>query len=151
MRSTFLTVVLFLTTVGPSFTKVAHAGEGDAANAPRPADNDFLFPGNGKVSLTATTGLPFAALGEVSLGVSDRFAAGGVIAGGPFLGGVATGIHLRLDALRGGPMRLLLEGPCGTRTSPIRTTGSSFAPTCVSRGKRAVGAFTGASARSGRR
>jgi hypothetical protein len=86
------------------------------AEAPAPVarakpDNDFLFPGSGKISFTGTTGLPFAALGEVSVGLGDRFAAGALVTGGPFLGGIATGINPRVDMLHFGPMRLVLEAP----------------------------------------
>ena len=89
----------------------AHADDPSTPSAAPHRDNDFLFPGAGKVSLTGTTGLPYAALGEVSVGIGDRFAAGGLVAGGPFLGGFATGLYPRLNAVHLGPMRLVLEAP----------------------------------------
>jgi hypothetical protein len=89
----------------------ASAAGSEPGTATEGATNDFLFPGSGKVSLTGSTGLPFAALGEVSAGVGDRFAAGGIVAGGPFLGGFATGINPRLDVLHIGPVRLVVEAP----------------------------------------
>lgn len=98
-RTRFLTLPLVLLTLLSPFAKSARA------------ESDFLFPGNGKAALTATTGLPFAALGEVSLGVGEHFAAGVLVAGGPFLGGLATGFRPRVDALHFGPMRLVLEAP----------------------------------------
>jgi len=107
---TFLTLALFVT-LAPFVARSARAEEGDATEDLARRDNDFLFPGNGKVSLTATTGLLFAALGEVSVGVGDRFAAGVLVTGGPFLGGLATGIYPRVDAVHFGPMRLVLEAP----------------------------------------
>jgi hypothetical protein len=73
--------------------------------------DDFLFPDRGHVSLTATTGLPYAALGEVSVGLTDRFAMGTLIAAGPFVGAVAAGINPRIDAVHFGPMRLVLRAP----------------------------------------
>jgi hypothetical protein len=91
--------------------EVARAEEESRGSVDVRTDNDFLFPGNGKLSLTGTTGLPFAALGEVSLGIGDRFAAGVLVAGGPFLGGVATGVYPRLDAAHFGPVRIVLEAP----------------------------------------
>jgi hypothetical protein len=97
-----------------SASREAHAEEAPASSARDPAPrtyNDFLFPGDGKVSLMGATGLPYAALGEVSVGVGDRFAAGGLVAGGPFLGGVAAGVYPRLDVAHLGPMRLVLEAP----------------------------------------
>jgi hypothetical protein len=83
----------------------------DTPPVPTASDADFMFPGSGKVSLTASTGLPFAALGEVSVGVGDRFAAGALVTGGPFLGGLATGLNPRVDVFHLGPMRLVVEAP----------------------------------------
>ncbi|HEY1691651.1 MAG TPA: hypothetical protein VGG39_05800 [Polyangiaceae bacterium] len=94
-----------------AFPSTARADEDAAPQAASRADNDFLFPGDGKVSLTGSTGLPYAALGEVSVGVGDRLAVGGLVAGGPFLGGFATGVYPRLDVAHFGPMRLVLEAP----------------------------------------
>ena len=91
--------------------QVAHAEEESRGSADARTDNDFLFPGNGRVSLTGTTGLPFAALGEVSFGIGDRLAVGALVAGGPFLGGVATGVYPRLDSAHFGPVRIVLEAP----------------------------------------
>ena len=91
--------------------EVANAEEEGRGSADARQHNDFLFPGNGKVSLTGTTGLPYAALGEVSVGIGDRLALGVLVAGGPFLGGMATGAYPRLDAAHFGPVRIVLEAP----------------------------------------
>jgi hypothetical protein len=100
-------------TEGPA-SAVAGAPKDQAADvAPSSDDNhyDFLFPGNGRVSLVATTGLPYAALGEVSVGLTRRFAMGALVAAGPFVGGMATGINPRIDAVHLGPTRLVLQAP----------------------------------------
>lgn len=73
--------------------------------------NDYFFPGSSKVAVRAATGVPFAAAGEVSVGIGDRVAVGGMVAAGPFQGGVAFGIYPRVDAIHLGPMRLTLEAP----------------------------------------
>jgi hypothetical protein len=104
-------IALALTALAALAPTVAHADESQAPKAAARPDNDFLFPGNGNVSLTATTGLPFAALGEVSVGAGDSFAAGVLVTGGPFLGGLATGVNPRVDMYHFGPMRLVLEAP----------------------------------------
>jgi hypothetical protein len=105
MRTLKLTMALLLV------ASVAHAAEPDTVTAAPHAYNDYLFPGTGNVSVTAATGLPFAALGEVSVGIGDRLAVGGLVAGGPFVGGFATGIYPRVDMVHAGPMRLVLESP----------------------------------------
>ncbi|HEY3817725.1 MAG TPA: hypothetical protein VGL81_11165 [Polyangiaceae bacterium] len=106
MRSTLLALVLLAI---PGLPAVARADEPDA---PKPARTyDYLFPGGGNAQITAATGLPYAALGEISVGVGDRLAVGALVAGGPFLGGFATGINPRVDALHAGAMRVVLEAP----------------------------------------
>jgi hypothetical protein len=90
-------------------TAHARADESETV-APEP-QNDFLFPGGGRVSFTGTTGLPYSALGELSIGIGDRVALGGFVAGGPFGGGVATGINPRADVAHIGCARLVLEAP----------------------------------------
>src|SRR5580692_93495 len=102
------TSALVALAVSPGF---AQAQEESREDTDTQEGNDFLFPGAGKVSLTATTGLPLAALGEVSVGIGDRFAVGALVAGGPFVGGLATGLYPRLDTVHFGPMRLVLEAP----------------------------------------
>jgi hypothetical protein len=91
--------------------RVAQAQEESRENTDTQDGNDFLFPGAGRLSFTGSTGLPYAALGEVSVGIGDRLAIGGLVAGGPFLGGVAIGVYPRLDAAHLGPFRLVLEVP----------------------------------------
>jgi hypothetical protein len=110
MRNSFLALA-FSWLVSVAAPSTAQATEPDVPPAPARADDDFLFPGNGDVSITAATGLPFAALGEVSVGLGDRFAVGALVAGGPFIGGFALGANPRIDALHLGPMRLVLEVP----------------------------------------
>ena len=107
---TKLLVLALVTAASATIASTALAAEPDAPAAARPYD-DYLFPGGGHVSATAATGLPYAALGEVSVGIGDRFAAGAVVAGGPFLGGFATGVYPRVDVVHAGPMRLVLEAP----------------------------------------
>jgi hypothetical protein len=94
-----------------AWPEVARAEEGSRGSADARTDNDFLFPGDGKLSLTGTTGLPYAALGEVSIGIGDRLAVGVLVAGGPFLGGMATGVYPRFDAAHFGPVRIVFEAP----------------------------------------
>jgi hypothetical protein len=84
------------------------AAEAAEAEAPRA---DYLFPGGGNVGASIATGAPFAAIGEISVGVGDRFAAGALVGAGPFSGGVVAGVRPRVDALHLGPMRLVLEAP----------------------------------------
>ena len=76
-----------------------------------PARADYLFPGHGNVGASLATGAPFAAIGELSIGAGDRFAAGALVGAGPFSGGVVAGVRPRVDALHVGPMRLVLEMP----------------------------------------
>jgi hypothetical protein len=90
---------------------VAQAEEESREDTGTQENNDFLFPGAGKLSFTGSTGLPYAALGEVSVGIGDRLAVGGLVAGGPFLGGFATGVYPRFDAAHLGPLRLVIEVP----------------------------------------
>lgn len=110
MRIELLALAL-LTAASAAVSSTAHAAEPEAPVAAGRPYNDYLFPGGGQVAATASTGLPFGALGEVSLGVGNRFAVGGLVAGGPFLGGFATGVYPRFDAVHVGPMRLVLEAP----------------------------------------
>jgi hypothetical protein len=91
--------------------RVAQAEEASREDTEPQEGNDFLFPGAGKLSLTGSTGLPYAALGEVTVGIGDRLAVGGLVAGGPFLGGFATGVYPRFDAAHLGPLRLVIEVP----------------------------------------
>src|ERR1700733_11631615 len=102
MKPELLTTMTFLLlSFGPVHTAPA------SEEAAKPASySDYLFPGSGRVSATASTGLPFAALGEISVGIGDRVAAGAFVAGGPFVGGMAVGLYPRVDALHVGPMRL---------------------------------------------
>jgi hypothetical protein len=106
MRTAILTASLLL-------SSLASAAEPDVATpVPNPpVRNDYLFPGGGNVSLTGATGLPFAASGEVSVGIGSRFAAGAIIAAGPFPGGVVFGVNPRVDVVHVGAMRLVVDSP----------------------------------------
>jgi hypothetical protein len=106
-----LTMLAASVAVLTAFAPAARAEDAAPQAATARPYNDFLFPGSGNVSVTASTGVPYTALGEVSVGIGDRFAVGGLVTGGPFLGGVAVGINPRVDAVRFGPMRLVLEAP----------------------------------------
>jgi hypothetical protein len=93
-----------------TFLIAASAHAETPANVTAKAEyNDFLFPHAGEVSLTGSTGIPFAALGEIGVGITDRIAVGALAAGGPFAGGVVFGIYPRFDVVHVGPMRLVLE------------------------------------------
>ena len=45
----------------------------------RPSKGDYLFPARGKAMITATTGIPYLGIAELSYGVSDRFTVGAII------------------------------------------------------------------------
>jgi hypothetical protein len=73
----------------------------------RPADP--LYPGAGRVSFTAASGLPFVALGEAAIGIGDRFALG-VLAG--LTPRVATfGTRLRAAPVELGRLRFSVVVP----------------------------------------
>jgi hypothetical protein len=100
MRSIALASLTFL---------VAASAHAATPETPAPEYADFLFPHAGNVSLTGSTGIPFAALGEVGFGITNRIAVGVVAAGGPFAGGVVFGIYPRFDVVHVGPLRVVLE------------------------------------------
>lgn len=105
MRSTLLVIASLLAT-----TSIAHAEE-ESTHPATKTSADYLFPGHGNVGASLATGAPFAAIGELSIGAGDRFAAGALVGAGPFSGGVVAGVRPRVDALHVGPMRLVLELP----------------------------------------
>jgi hypothetical protein len=74
-----------------------------ARDARGTAGGRYLFPGDGRIGATLATGAPFAAIGEISIGAGDRFAAGALVGAGPFSGGIVTGVRPRVDALHLGP------------------------------------------------
>lgn len=76
-----------------------------------PARADYLFPGHGNLGASVATGAPFAAIGELSVGLGDRFAAGAIVGAGPFKGGVVAGLRPRGDIIHVGPLRLGAEMP----------------------------------------
>ena len=90
---------------------VSAPARADDAPTGESARADYLFPGDGNVGATVATGAPFAAIGEISAGIGDRFAAGALVGAGPFSGGVVAGLRPRVDALHLGPTRLVLEMP----------------------------------------
>ena len=92
MRFTVIATILLV-------TSVASADEAkEQATKRTPTDfNDYLFPKTGRVSATVATGAPFAAIGELSVGVANRFAVGAMVGEGfarPFTGDqdAATGV-----------------------------------------------------------
>src|ERR1700690_1309502 len=103
MRFTVIATILLV-------TSVASADEAkEQATKRTPTDfNDYLFPKTGRVSATVATGAPFAAIGELSVGVANRFAVGAMVGAGPFAGGIVMGIRPRVDVVHVGPMRLVL-------------------------------------------
>jgi hypothetical protein len=90
------------------------AAEPDVVNettqAPAPR-NDYLFPGGGKVAVTASSGFPFMAGGELAVGIGNRIAIGGDVDGGPFPGSVVFSVAPRFDVVHFGPMRVVIETP----------------------------------------
>ena len=109
MRSTLVAIAI-ASMFGSMFVPSVARAE-DAPPSTDPARADYLFPGHGNVGASLATGAPFAALGELSVGIGDRFAAGAIVGAGPFSGGVVTGVRPRVDALHVGPMRLVCEMP----------------------------------------
>jgi len=72
---------------------------------------DYYFPGNGKIAVTASTGFPFMAGGEVALGLGSRVAVGARAAGGPFPGSIVFSAAPRFDVVHLGPMRVIIDTP----------------------------------------
>lgn len=107
-RLFFATLVAALTLVS---TSPALADEGSEEERATTRTADYLFPGDRRIGATIATGAPFAAIGEIAIGLGDRFAAGALVGAGPFSGGVVAGIRPRVDAVHLGPTRLVLEMP----------------------------------------
>lgn len=77
----------------------------DAQHAPA----DTLFPGRGKWALSAATGIPFYAVGEVALGVTDRITLSAIAGETPRVGGV--GMRPRVALWNGIDQRITLIAP----------------------------------------
>jgi hypothetical protein len=73
------------------------------------APPDTLFPGRGRWALSAATGIPFYAVAEVALGVSDRFTIGAIAGETPRVGGV--GVRPRVALWNGADQRVTLIVP----------------------------------------
>lgn len=80
------------------------------AEAPAAARvHDPAFPGGGHVSTSLATGVPFPALGEVALGIGDRFAIGVIGGATPKVPGF--GIRPRLALFDTGRVRGIVAAP----------------------------------------
>lgn len=66
----------------------AIASVSHAQDAREEAPHDTLFPGRGKWAITAATGVPFYAVGEVALGISEGVTLGAIAGETPRVGGI---------------------------------------------------------------
>lgn len=81
-----------------------------AATAPLPRrHHDALFPGHGRVSTGLATGVPFLAMGELSVGIGDRFALGAIGGATPNVPGF--GIRPRAVVIEIGSWRSVVAAP----------------------------------------
>src|SRR5207244_10386209 len=71
--------------------------------------HDALFPGHGRVQTSLATGVPFLAMGEISVGIGDRFALGALGGATPNVPGF--GIRPRAVVLEIGSWRGVLATP----------------------------------------
>lgn len=71
--------------------------------------HDPLFPGHGGISTSLATGVPFLAMGELSVGIGDRFALGAIGGATPNVPGF--GIRPRAVVLEIGSWRGVLATP----------------------------------------
>jgi hypothetical protein len=81
----------------------------DAPSSARPRPHDPTFPGGGHLSTSLATGVPFPALGEVALGIGDRFAIGVIGGATPKVPGF--GIRPRLALFDTGRVRGIVAAP----------------------------------------
>ncbi len=88
----------------------------DDAVSPGPASRvDYLFPRGGELSASLGTGIPFLAVGELTYGVGDGFALGGLAAATPDVGNVqgttTVGVRPRGVLVRAGMWRSVVVAP----------------------------------------
>ena len=105
MRFSILLSILFASSAAFAQTQSPDAARPETKLA------DYYFPGSGKIAVTASTGFPFMAGGEVAVGLGSRFAIGARAAGGPFPGSIVFSLAPRVDLVHLGPMRLVLDSP----------------------------------------
>jgi hypothetical protein len=108
----FLCTVIVLTII-PS---AASASADDRSPTERPADRaDYLFPRHGDFSAMGATGVPLLGIGELSYGVTDRFAVGAMGAATPDVGSIrgtmAFGVRPRGVLYESGTWRAVLVVP----------------------------------------
>lgn len=91
--------------------EAAEVGAPDRPNAAPPPVRraDPLFPGHGRISTSLATGVPFLAMGELSVGIGDRFALGAIGGATPNVPGF--GIRPRAVVLEIGSWRGVLATP----------------------------------------
>ena len=89
-------------------TAVVVAEDRPAATPPARA-HDHLFPGHGRISTSLATGVPFLAMGELSVGMSDRFALGAIGGATPNVPGF--GIRPRAVVVEVGSWRGVVAAP----------------------------------------
>jgi len=100
------------------FSSVASAASPETPDAPPPRpplSADYLFPRAGGFTATGATGLPFFGIGELTYGVSDRFAVGAVAAATPNIGRIhgtmALGVRPRAVLFASGDWRSYVAVP----------------------------------------
>ena len=96
-RRSGLLAVLFAWAMALSARATAQA---QADLTPREPQADELFPGAFRGAVAVATGLPFVAMGELSVGLSDNFALGALV-----------GVTPRVYAVGGRPRVLLFDRP----------------------------------------
>ena len=80
----------------------------EPAEAPPRRDNP-LFPGRGRVETSVATGVPFLAMAEVAIGVTNRFTVGAIGGATPNVPGF--GVRPRVSVLEIGAWRAVLAAP----------------------------------------
>lgn len=104
----FQAIQAFDTTTAMTAATTAAVVADEPATVPaRP--HDTLFPGHGRISTSLATGVPFLAMGELSVGISDRFALGAIGGATPNVPGF--GIRPRAVLLEVGSWRGVVAAP----------------------------------------
>lgn len=92
-----------------SAARPALGAETGAAEPVPPRAHGDLFPGAGRPTVTAASGLPFLGIAEVGVGVTDGFAVGAI--GGVTPSVVTAGVRPRLRIATGERTALVLSAP----------------------------------------
>lgn len=105
MRSRFFAAFL----AASSFVSPALAAESTSSPAPLPPTRGDLFPGAGRPTVAAGTGLPFLGIAEVGIGVTDGIAVG--VVGGITPSVVTAGVRPRFRVATSQRTALVLVSP----------------------------------------